>query len=520
MASIPLPALDVRPPTAQPDELQQYGRLLQLQNMQQSAPLQRQEMQQNVQAGQLENQQRQIQLKDQQAMTAAMQQWDGKNLDDLPPLILKNGGSATAVMGLKQKALAMKQQYATIAKDDATTGAQNLETMKGKNDLIAGALSPLLDPQQTPDAQLPQAVTATAQDLVQKGLLDPQHAQVANQIAQSGNPAQIRQQLTTLQKSYMAQSQIMAQAKDQATIGEQNANAASKTAELNYYQTHGGAPGVAAEIQQQNDWLAKNPGKGASDYKLWTLQHTPSAMIMGNMLGGQQNADALDFAANNYRLTGQMPSGLYRSPGTTEAIIARAAAMDKESGGAGIAGNKSILDANRKSLDNVQKQFDTVNAFENTAGKNIDMALQKAAAIPDLGARFANTPIRLVNEKTLGTREMAEFRAALATAQAESAKVLNSANASGVLSDTARKELEDITSGNLSLNAMRGQWGVIKQDMQNRHDSYQQQIGDIQGRIRNAGNATPSTSGPKVGDTKTFPNGKVGKWDGTGWVAQ
>ncbi len=26
--------------------------------------------------------------------------------------------------------------------------------------------------------------------------------------------------------------------------------------------------------------------------------------------------------------------------------------------------------------------------------------------------------------------------------------------------------------------------------------------------------------GPKVGDTKTFPNGKTGKWDGKGWVAQ
>jgi hypothetical protein len=28
------------------------------------------------------------------------------------------------------------------------------------------------------------------------------------------------------------------------------------------------------------------------------------------------------------------------------------------------------------------------------------------------------------------------------------------------------------------------------------------------------------TTAPKVGDTKTFPNGRTGKWDGTGWVAQ
>jgi hypothetical protein len=216
---------------------------------------------------------------------------------------------------------------------------------------------------------------------------------------------------------------------------------------------------------------------------------------MGNQMGGDANSQALDFAANNYRQTGQMPPGLSRSPGSTIAIIQRAAQLDQQAGGQGIATNKSVLDANRKSLDNVQKQFDTVNAFENTAGKNIDMALQKAAAIPDLGSRFANTPIRMINEKMLGTREMAEFRAALTTAQTESAKVLNSANASGVLSDTARKELEDVTNGNLSLNAMKGQWGVIKQDMQNRHDSYQQQIGDIQKRLGGAP-AVPQQSAP------------------------
>jgi len=59
MGSIPLPALDVRPPAAQPDVLEQYGKLMALQGMQQQqqtrqeqAPLQTQMLQQQVQTGQ------------------------------------------------------------------------------------------------------------------------------------------------------------------------------------------------------------------------------------------------------------------------------------------------------------------------------------------------------------------------------------------------------------------------------------------------------------------------------------
>ena len=35
-----------------------------------------------------------------------------------------------------------------------------------------------------------------------------------------------------------------------------------------------------------------------------------------------------------------------------------------------------------------------------------------------------------------------------------------------------------------------------------------------------AGTTAPGTITPKIGDTKTFPNGRKGRWDGKGWVAQ
>lgn len=213
--SIPLPALSVNPPAPAPDPVAQYGRLLQLRQTAQEAPLRQQALQQQVQSGQLGLQQQQIQLKDQQAMTAAMQQWDGKSLNDLPGLVLKNGGSAQAVIGLKSKSLDMEKQYSDIAAQDATTGSKNIETMMKKNDAVSGAFSTVL---QSPDQELPQAVISTAQNLAQQGLLDPQHLQLAQNLVQSsaGDPAKLRSSLDIMRKGMLADSQLLTDAQKQA----------------------------------------------------------------------------------------------------------------------------------------------------------------------------------------------------------------------------------------------------------------------------------------------------------------
>jgi hypothetical protein len=236
MGSLALPALDLKPPQQQPSPLEQFGNLLQLKNALQEQPLRQQALQQNIQQGALDVQQKQTALKDQQAMTQAMHDWDGKDVNQLIPLVIKNGASANAVMGLKSKVLEQQQTYSTIAKNDAATGASNLATLKGKNDEVAGALTNLLDPKAVPDDQLPQAVLTTAQQLAQQGLLDPQHLQMAQHIAQSGDPTAIRQQLGLMQKGLMSQSQQIDEAAKQATIVKGQAETAQAAA--NAQETH------------------------------------------------------------------------------------------------------------------------------------------------------------------------------------------------------------------------------------------------------------------------------------------
>lgn len=245
MATIPLPALDVRPPQQQPSPLEQYGQLMAIRNAQQEQQMRQQQMQTGAiqqQGAQVQLQQQQQALSDQKAMTAAMQNWDGKDYNDILPLVIKNGGSANAVIGLKSKILEQQQSISTALKNNADAASAQMTAVKTKGDLLDGTLSTLIDPKQTPDAQLPQAVISAAQDLAQKGVLDPAHAQQAEQFAQSGNPAQIRQQLDLMRKTNLAQSQILEDAQKQALTNEANANTQKTQQELQF-----GPTGPAAE---------------------------------------------------------------------------------------------------------------------------------------------------------------------------------------------------------------------------------------------------------------------------------
>lgn len=503
-----LPALSLKP-VQQPDVLDKFSQLAALRNAQQEyqqraalAPIQQQTAQLNLQ-------QQQQALKNQQALTAAYQQWDGKNYDTLAHLALQNGATGETVQALQQHALTIRKTASDIASADAATGSKNAETLAKLNDDAAGQLNGVLS---LPPEQQPKALLATAQSLAQQKrpdgtpLLDQQHLAMAQQLASQG-PQAIAQAIPAFAKSLTAFSAQLESAQKEAQTSSEKANTAKTASEMAFYAKNGGAPGVSAEIQQQADWLSKHPGKGPADYKLWVMQHSPTALVMGNQLGpntGGQGNPALDFVAQNYLKTGQMPPELSRSPGTITAVIKRAAELGQQSGNTDLASNKADFDANKKSLDNLQKNYDQVQAFEGTAGKNLDLYLNALSKIPDLGAKFSNVPLRMLNDKMIGTANYQAMKAAQETAASEVAKVLSSANASGVLSDTQKREAEDLVSGNLTYPAAQKVVQTLKQDMANRTQAYQMQIGDIRGRIKGV-SPTPQSTGLTV----TAPNGKT-----------
>src|SRR5258708_3471564 len=103
MGSIPLPALDLKPPQ-QPDMMGDVSKLMALKSMMGQQQLQQQEIQI-----------RQQQVKDQQATTSAMKNWDGKDWDALTKSVLENGGSSTAAQAIQQHGLTIRKTVSDIA---------------------------------------------------------------------------------------------------------------------------------------------------------------------------------------------------------------------------------------------------------------------------------------------------------------------------------------------------------------------------------------------------------------------
>jgi hypothetical protein len=120
------PALAIRPPES---PLQQYAQIQQIQGGQQQ-----------IQAQQLENQIRTRQLQDQDALTRAMTQWDGKSASDLPMLVVKNGGSGQAAMSMTQNVLGIKEKASEIAKNDAATNLSQADALAKNNDALRGRI--------------------------------------------------------------------------------------------------------------------------------------------------------------------------------------------------------------------------------------------------------------------------------------------------------------------------------------------------------------------------------------------
>lgn len=227
MASIPLPALDVKPPQPN-DSLGAYQKLMALRSLGQQQQIQ----QQTIQSNQQEQQIRQQQIVDEQATTAAMKSTDPTSptyFDDLTKSALQNGASAARAQLIQQHGLTIKKTVSDIAAQDATTGSKNLETFIGKHKAVGDALEGI---ENVPDDQLHAAATQKITELTKAGILDPQTAQQALQGVQStADPQALRQHIDVLAKSSMGMKAVAEQAKTQAETNQANAKARLDDAE-------------------------------------------------------------------------------------------------------------------------------------------------------------------------------------------------------------------------------------------------------------------------------------------------
>jgi hypothetical protein len=516
---IPLPALSIRPPE---NPLDQYAKALSVKSMLGQQAIQSQQQTLNQQ----DIEKNEIAKKDMQATTAAMQEWDGKSYSDLYPLVLKHGGSSTAIIGLQKQVQSLAEQKSTIAKNDAETGAKNLETQSNKNNMLLGHLNAATS---VSDDQLIDAVHTEKNAALLGGYLDPQHADMLDQLLSTKDPKKIRGALQIFEKGLIGEKEQFEQAQKERDTAAKEWKEIPGTG--TFYNTRTfdvrSPDGIKMTPQQAESDYIDLAGKKAMGQQLTKEQLARmtgfeqykkivpkfSFDMAGGATGGLTQ-DAIDQQAEKYWQTAQLPPVGRGVAGMAlvHTIMQRAHDLHP---GESLAEGSSAFKANSVSLNKLQATFDQVSAFEGTALRNLDLYLDKARAVPDLGVKFANVPLRSITSSMIGAGNLAALNAARQTAATEVAKVLGSASASGVLSDSQKKDATDVLDGNLPFNASVQVVDTIKQDFANRHESYQHQIADIKGRM---GGKTPTTTPPPVVPPSgklslVLPNGKTAYFD-------
>lgn len=182
---------------------------------------------------------------------------------------------------------------------------------------------------------------------------------------------------------------------------------------------------------------------------------------------------------------------------------------------------QAAYSGDKESLKKFQTQRDQIVSFEQTARKNLDLMVEAGKKLADSGSRILNRPLRSINRNLLSTDEQAAFDAAQLIARNEVAKVTSGGGLSGVVSDTARREMEQAMGQDPTISNMIAVANILKKDMQNRHESMDATLSDIRARIGGGGVAPQpaggdNTPGPKRGDLRTH-NGDTYEFDGAVW---
>src|SRR6516165_6946712 len=175
MGSIPLPALDIKPP--QPiDLLGQYAKIQEIRAQQQQQAYQQQQMayQQQMQPLQLQQQQnlvtqQQLQMKSQQAIAQAYIDSDG-DLNQTMVRARRAGALPNDLLGLQQHAIQMQQELATKTKTE-------LENISTQHDNLRGIMDPIVaaDPATQPQmwASATQNILNDPDSATKYGITDP-----------------------------------------------------------------------------------------------------------------------------------------------------------------------------------------------------------------------------------------------------------------------------------------------------------------------------------------------------------
>jgi hypothetical protein len=216
--------------------------------------------------------------------------------------------------------------------------------------------------------------------------------------------------------------------------------------------------------------------------------------------------EAVDFEAKQLLLTGQMPPMGLAGGDARIQIINRAAELAKEQGHTmeDYLAGRAQWKADTASLGQITKIADAVTAFEATAEANMKIAEDRM----NKGAGTALGPVvnrwLQAGRVATGDPDVAAFNTAMGVASTEYGKVISGGSASiAATPEGAREDAKEWLDKIQSPEALKQQFDIARQDMNNRKTALLQQKDYIEQRIRSPQlGATPQPSNVRRYDSQ------------------
>lgn len=257
-----------------------------------------------------------------------------------------------------------------------------------------------------------------------------------------------------------------------------------------------GLPKTVPEHEGDRQLINIEDGKGGyktikrADWKGEKLYEKPAA---ANVVANQLSGNALDFAAETYRQTGKLPTGLGRSPQASLKIIQRAAELAAANGDTAQAAvlRQHQQKAAQAALSQLTKQQTMVGAFEKTAMNSLKIAQDLSGKVSRAGVPVFDRWVQAGRKKLAGDPDVASFHAANETFISEYAKIMSGSMGNTVVSDSARQHAREILEPAMTKEQYDGVVGTLKQEMDGRIASFPAQAAELMGML-GATDGTPT----------------------------
>lgn len=237
---------------------------------------------------------------------------------------------------------------------------------------------------------------------------------------------------------------------------------------------------AAAEVRQLE--VATDPRIKANKIEISAATGAARANAIADAAG--LTVDDYQRAGEQYMRTGIMPA-MGRDSVTRGKIVHAGNNWARDNGfsAADIVTMQAAYAGDKESLKKFKVQRDQIVSFEQTAQKNLDLMLAAGQKLIDTGSPLLNKPLREIARTGLGSDAQAAFDAAQLIANNEVAKVTSGGGLGGVVSDTAKREMQDAMGKNPTIGNMMAVAKILKQDMANRHQSMDATLEDIKSHI-------------------------------------